>query len=193
MHKEEDRREQSRKEDYARVLDYLPTGKSFSRNPEPLVQLIGESYFTLLEAMPKIGISLNLNERVYIGNTENREKISIIKRRISYDELTQTALTQLYTSIRDIVASNEARFVNFYNTAPAINMREHSLELLPGIGRKLANKIIEEREKKPFESFKELENRTGIPDPIKPVVERVVQELKGNEKLYLFVNPFIKR
>ncbi len=28
-------------EEYARVLDYLPTGKSFSVRSEPIVQMIG--------------------------------------------------------------------------------------------------------------------------------------------------------
>ena len=39
-------------EDYAIVLDYLPHGKSSDFKEEPLAQLLGETHFSLLEAVP---------------------------------------------------------------------------------------------------------------------------------------------
>ena len=41
-------------EEHAIVLDFLPTGRSSSARSEPLVQMIGEEKFTLLEAVPKV-------------------------------------------------------------------------------------------------------------------------------------------
>ena len=74
-------------EEYAIVLDYLPTGKSYSVKPEPLVQLIGENKFTLLEAVAK-DVEIKVGERVYIGR-EERDKILLIKGRLSYNDRTE--------------------------------------------------------------------------------------------------------
>ena len=49
--------------------------------------------------------------------------------------------------------------------------------------------ILEERRKKPFESFEDIEKRTRINDPAKVIADRIVLELQGNQKYYLFVKP----
>ena len=50
-------REQKKYEEYAYVLDYLPHGRPgaprSSHSATGVIQLIGEDYFTLLEATPK--------------------------------------------------------------------------------------------------------------------------------------------
>ncbi|MHA1628104.1 MAG: DUF655 domain-containing protein, partial [Candidatus Baldrarchaeia archaeon] len=71
-----------------------------------------------------------------------------------------------------------------------ITMRMHQLELLPGIGKKIMWEILEERKKKPFESFKDLTSRIKMPDPVKAIVKRILIELEGEDKYYLFVRPF---
>ena len=95
-------------EEYAVVIDFLPTGKSFSANPEPIAELLGESRFTLLEAVPKPGVVLHIGERVYIGKGE-RDKIALIKSRLSYSELTEGAKNELPNAIASIVKANEKR------------------------------------------------------------------------------------
>jgi len=40
-------------EDYSIVLDYLPRGKSTGYRSEPLCQILGMEFFTILEAVPK--------------------------------------------------------------------------------------------------------------------------------------------
>ena len=51
--------------------------------------------------------------------------------------------------------------------------------------------IIEAREQKPFESFADIKIRVSLlPDPEKAVVRRILLELEGNEKRYLFVKLF---
>ena len=50
-------------EEHAIVLDYLPTGRSSSARSEPLVQLLGEDKFTLLEAVPK-SPDIHIGEKV---------------------------------------------------------------------------------------------------------------------------------
>ena len=47
--------------------------------------------------------------------------------------------------------------------------------------------ILDERSKKPFISFTEISERVKLfPDPVKTIVRRVLQELEGEEKYYLF-------
>ncbi len=185
--------ETERREAYAVVLDFMHTGKSFSNRAEPLAQIIGEEWFTLLEATPKEGVVLSTGERVYIGKDE-REKISVIKFRIGYDELTQTAKENLSNAIRLIIKANENRFVNFFNKAGPINIREHSLELLPGIGKKHLNAILGARNEKGFESFDDITSRVQLlQDPIKLIGDRVMKELEGGERFYVFTKPYSKR
>ena len=81
-----------------------------------------------------------------------------------------------------------AEFIGFINKAGPINMRRHQLELLPGIGKKHMLEILERREEGPFKDFNDLKERVKqLPDPEKIIVRRILLELEGNEKYYLFV------
>lgn len=176
-------------EEYAYVLDYLPDGyidiASGRRTGKPVAQVIGEKAFTLLEVTPKT--DLMLYERVFIGKG-NRDKILLINKRISYDELTDTAKAELPYVVEEIVKNNEERFVQFFNMAPPITNRLHSLELLPGIGKKHMWEIIEERQREPFKSFEDLKQRVkGLPDPVKMIAKRIVDELQDKDRYKLFV------
>lgn len=179
---------QKKFEDYAYVLDYLAHGKAGrarqSFRAEPLVQLIGENFFTLLEVTPKSGAAISLRDRLYIGKDRPRDKITHIIGRISYYDLTSTAKIELPLIVEDIIAKNESQFVRFFNSAQAVTPRMHSLELIPGIGKKYSWAILETREKKPFESFKDVKVRTGLPDPAKLIAKRVVEELTEREPKY---------
>ncbi|MFH0862807.1 MAG: DUF655 domain-containing protein [Candidatus Altiarchaeota archaeon] len=177
-----------KKDDYVRVLDYLPKGKSEvpPHKRKPLVQGLGDKYFSLLELSPKEGMDFELSERVYIGE-ESRQKIDHIERRIKYEWLTPTAKSELPHMIREVIEANEKEFLNFYNTAGTISTRQHKLETLPKIGRRHREEILEEREIQPFASFDDMRKRlTSIPDPISVLVEKIVEELKGDSKYYLF-------
>lgn len=185
-------------EDYVYVLDYLPEGRSDlpPHKRYPVVYGIGEDQFTLLEIMPKSGINFTIGERIYVGkDLAKREKVAKIKGRISYDKLTATAHGELPYIIEEIVKKNEEKFVKFFNEAPPITSRFHSLELLPGLGKKILFEILEERKKKPFESFEDIANRVPfLKHPEKLIAKRVEIELSDpNEKYHLFTRPFFKR
>lgn len=183
-------------EEYAYVLDHLQFGHPRDTRPfykrEPLVQAIGENYFTLLELVPIPGASFSLRERIAIGKFE-RTKISHVKRRIEYEELTQTAKEELEPVIEEIVSKNEARFVNFFNNAGPITTRMHSLELLPGVGKKLMWQILEERKKSPFQSFEDIQKRLHILDPKKMIVKRILMEIKNEDKYRIFCKAPVKK
>ncbi len=178
-------------EEYAYVLDFLPYGKPGARpgyRTNPVVQLVGESYFTLLEANVRKGVTLSVHNRVYVGKNVRKE-ITYILGRIGYDELTANAKAELTNVIERIVLNNEERFVEFFNTARAITPRMHALELIPGIGKKYMWHIIDERERKPFESFEDLQRRANIPNPAKLLTKRIIEELMGKDKYRLFTRP----
>lgn len=175
-------------EEYAIVLDYLPTGKSYSPKPEPIVQLLGENRFTLLEAVPK-SADIRVKERVYLGKGD-RDKIALIKSRINYSDLTEVAKNELPVAVYELIKSNEPKFVALFNSASPLNIRMHSLELLPGVGKKHLKSILAAREEKAFENFADISKRVPLlQDPIKLLTERVISELKGESRFYLLTRP----
>lgn len=179
---------EKRYEEYAYVLDYLPHGRPGARpsyRAGALVQVVGGEFFTLLEAIVKEGVALKPYDRVYVGK-ESRQEITYIMGRIGYEELTSTARLELPTAIEKIVIEHEQWFINFFNTAQAITPRMHALELIPGIGKKYMWQIINEREKNPFNSFEDLQERASIPSPAKLITKRVLEELSGESKYRLF-------
>ena len=187
------------KEENAIILDYLSLGyvndklSNFKR--KPIAQAIGCEKFTLLELIPKPNPNIEIHEKVYIGPGK-RDKIKTVKK-LQYENLTATSRIELDYAIRDIVEANEAKYVEFFNTTESVSTRLHSLELIPGIGKKYMWDIINAREEKPFESFKDSTERLPtLTDPAGMIVNRVKQELdtttirRGNKgKYYIFTQP----
>ena len=174
-------------EEYAYILDILPHGRLGTRpyRGGALVQLVGENYFTLLEATVKEGATLRPHDRVYVGKN-TRDKVTYILGRVGYDEITTAAKTELEGAREKIVLSREGLFVKFFNTAQAITPRMHSLELIPGIGKKYMWQILDQRDRRPFRSLEDLQERANIPNPAKLLVKRILEELEGRSKYRLF-------
>jgi putative nucleotide binding protein len=175
-------------EEYAYVLDYLPYGRSSEKSRHlvvPSVQIMGEQHFTLLEAELKVGATVVVPERIYIGR-DRREKVDRIISRISYDQLTANAKAEVTPLIDELVKKQEKRFVDFFNNSQPVTPRMHSLELLPGIGKKSMWTIINTRERKPFTSYKDIEERTGLKDVQKMLAKRVFEELSTESKYRVF-------
>jgi len=186
-----------KKEEEAIVLDFLPNGYPFDNKPvhmkTAIAQSIGTENFTLLELVPRKGIFLQPFETVYIGEAK-RDKIHHINGRITTGRLTQTGKSELGHVIEELVKKHEAKFVEFINKAQPLSTRMHVLELLPGVGKKHMQEIIEERRVAPFKDFADLRERVKLmPDPIQTIVKRISSELDGNEKHYLFIDrPMMK-
>ena len=179
------------KDDNAIVLDFLPNGYPFDARPShmktPIVQAIGKSHFVLLELVPKRDISLQPHDEVYIGEGK-REQIHHINGKLQPSKLTSTASAELKFVIERVVKEREKDFINFFNTAQPLSTRMHSIELIPGMGKKRMWEILEARKEKPFESFEDLKKRVKlIPDPFNALVDRIVKEIMGEEKHLLFV------
>ncbi len=179
------------KDDFIIVLDFLPHGKAIDRRAEPLVLGIGDKYFNLLELVIKDDVAIKEKDRLYIGD-EKRDQVKYIRGRARYEELTSFAKDMLEEIITEIVSNNEKRFVDFFNKAGALTTRMHSLELLPGIGKKHLWSILAERKKKPFGTFKELGERVDMmPDPKKMVIKRILEELEGKDRHRIFVSGIV--
>lgn len=71
----------SKKEEYATVLDYLPYGYPLEGKMIPMVQAIGKKNLTLLQIVPRRGMSFELKEDVYIGDGK-RDKVQYILGRL---------------------------------------------------------------------------------------------------------------
>ncbi len=183
---------QKSKEEHALVLDFLPNGYSNDNRPmfkkTPIVQVMGKTNFTLLELVPKKDVFLQPSAEVYIGEGE-RDKIHHINGRLSLDKLTPTAKSEIEPIVQSIVHANQERFVEFFNKAQPLSTRMHSLELLPGLGKKHMWQILEERRGEPFKDFADLKSRVKLmPDPEKIIIKRILKELEREEKYYIFLD-----
>ena len=175
------------------VLDYLPHGRSDDTRPQyqkdALAYALTEDSFTLLELTLTDDADINIVDRVAVEPADDDEIDSL--REIDYDELTSSAESELEYAIEAIIDGDQQRFVDFYNDAQPITLRLHQLNLLPGIGKKLRNKIIDTRKRGPFEGFEDLSDRVGgLHRPKEVLIERIQEELRDDDLKYkIFVRP----
>ena len=106
---------------------------------------------------------------------------------MEYDNISSSAQSELSSVVENIVITNEAKFVEYLNNARPLTPRIHALELIPGIGKTYMKTMLEEREKKKFESYVDLQNRVGFKDPVKHISERILHEISGESRMNLFV------
>lgn len=174
------------KEETAIILDYLPNGYPLERKMMPIAQAIGKNHLTLLELVPRRGITLEVGKEVYIGENK-RPEIYYIFGRLKRENLTESAKVQLQEFISKIVVEKEKEYIDFLNKAQAINKRIHQIELIPGLGKKHMQEILKQREEKPFESFEDVKQRVpNLPDPRKAIERRIFKELTTLERYNLF-------
>lgn len=170
------------------LLDFFPSGRSEGGprgyDRQPLGYGLGRDSFRLFEIVFEEDADVGIGESVVVAPEEEQEDI-VDSWEIGHDDLSGGAESELEYAIREIVESEEDRFVGFFNDAQPITLRLHQLNLLPGIGEKLRNSIIDERKRKPFESFEELEGRVnGLHDAQDILVERIMEEIREEDLKY---------
>jgi len=175
-------------EEYAYVLDFVERGKSSTvRGREGImVTGIGEDRLTLLEILGVPDSSFEVGERIYIGK-EGRTKVLSVLGKMVYQKISSTAQNELAEVVELIVNQNEKKFIDYINNSQPLTPRIHALELIPGIGKTYMKLMLEEREKKKFESFDDLQNRVGLKEPIKQICKRILEEITGETRMNLFV------
>ncbi|MGI0046342.1 MAG: DUF655 domain-containing protein [Nitrosotalea sp.] len=182
-------RAQTRKyEEYAYVLDFVARGKSTTVRGRDgiIVTALGEERLTILELLAMPNSTFEIGERVYIGK-EGRTKILSVLGRLEFAHISSSAQSELASVVEKIVIQNEQRFVDYLNNAQPLTPRIHALELIPGIGKTYMKTMLEEREKRKFSDFKDLQERVGLKEPAKQVAKRIIEEITGETRMNLFV------
>ena len=175
-------------EEYAYVLDYISRGKSRTVRGRDgiIVTALGEDRLTLLEILGVPNSTFDVGERIYIGK-EGRTKVLSVLGKMNYESISINAQNELDTTVENIVTENEQRFIEYLNNAQPLTPRIHALELIPGIGKTYMKIMLEERDKKKFENFEDLQKRVGLKDPKKQISKRIMEEITGETRMNFFV------
>lgn len=182
-------RTQPRKyEEYAYVLDFVSRGKSRTVRGRDgiIITALGEDRLTILELLGVPNSAFEIGERVYIGK-EGRTKVLSVLGRLEHNQISAAAQSELAGVVEKIVIQNEQRFIDYLNNAQPLTPRIHALELIPGVGKTYMKTMLEEREKKKFTDFKDLQDRVGLKEPVKQIAKRILEEITGESRMNLFV------
>jgi len=173
------------KEEFAIILDIISdNSNSFKSND--IIQAIGTTTYTLLELVAKEGVTLRPGQKVYIGE-DKRDEIQYIKRTLTPDKLSGSANSELLFTLIDIVEDKEEYFIKFFNLGGPITIRKHAFELIPRIGKKHLRDLIDERNKRPFKDFKDIEERCPyLSEPSKAIAQRILIEIEGEDDFKFF-------
>ena len=166
------------------LLDVLPNGRPddarANRRQSPVAYALGAASFGLYELTLAEDADVAVSDRIRLdGPAVSRY------REVSFEELTRNAAAEIEYAVEAIVDADEERFVDFYNEAGPITLRLHQLNLLPGIGKKLRNNVLDERKRGPFESFEEVSDRvSGLHRPREVIVDRINEEIRKEDLKY---------
>lgn len=166
------------------LLDVLPNGRPDDDRPpyrkSPVAYGLGTDSFGLYE------LALDEEADVAVSDRLDLDGPAVGRyHEVSFDDLTSNAAAEIEYAVEDIVDADEERFVDFYNEAGPITLRLHQLKLLPGIGKKLRNNVLDERKRGPFETFEEVSERvSGLHRPREVVVERIIEEIREEDLKY---------
>ncbi|MEF8801221.1 MAG: DUF655 domain-containing protein [Halolamina sp.] len=181
--------EDGRDEEYAVVLDHLPYGRPDDDRPQhqkpEVAYAVGEGSFDLFELTLAEDADVSIGDRLVVAPEADREIVSRY-REIQYEDLSRGAEQELEYVVEEIVDRHAQRFLDYFTEAQPLTLRLHQLNILPGIGEKLRNDILDSRKYDgPFESFEDLEERvSGLHNPKQIVVDRIMEELTEDEIKY---------
>lgn len=179
--------------EHAVVLDHLPYGRPDDDRPQhqkpEIAYAVGEQQFGLYELTLTEGADVSIGDRIVVAPDADRELVDRY-RRIEHGDLSRGAEQELEYVIEEIVDRYPQRFLDYFNEAQPLTLRLHQLNVLPGIGEKLRNDILDSRKREgPFESFEELEERiSGLHDAKSTVVDRIIEEMTEEVKYRAFVD-----
>ena len=168
------------------VLDVLPNGRPGEGRTrfdnDPIAYALGVEPFRLLEMVLDPDVKVTIGDRLAFDPADDAVRRS---RNVDFEDLSGAARSELEYAVEEVIDADERRFVDFFNDAQAITTRLHALNLLPGIGKKLRNDILDERKRGPFESFEDLDERiSGLHRPREVLVERIMEELREEDLKY---------
>lgn len=168
------------------VLEYLAHGHGSGDRRRydtgPLAQAIDVDRFRLYELVLEDGADVSIGDEVSLRPRESGIEEF---REIGHGDLSSGAETELEYVVEETIEDNPGRFVEVYNEAQPITLRLHQLNLLPGIGDKLRDDILDARKRQPFEDFVDVAERVpGLHDPMGVIRDRILEELAGDDVKY---------
>ena len=178
--------------EHAVVLDHLPYGRPDDDRPQhqkpEIAYAVGEGEFDLFELTLVDGADVSIGDRIVVAPDADRDLVDRY-REIDHGDLSRGAEQELEYVIEEIVDRHPERFLDYFNDAQPLTLRLHQLNVLPGIGDKLRDDVLESRKRQgPFESFEDLEERiSGLHNAKGVVVERIIEELTEDVKYRAFV------
>lgn len=172
------------------ILDILWHGHPDEDRPtwakNSIAQVLTFPDWVLYEVKANKSSNIQIQERNTYEQFLKDEKLKEVLKKIDYDYLTATSKSLIQSVIETEVIKYEKEFLEFFNKSASITPRMHALKLLPGIGNKHMWEILQQREKKLFESFQDIADRTSISNPAKQIALRIIKELQREEKYYIF-------
>lgn len=151
------------------------------------VYVLGTNKFTPLELSVKKDHYVQLEERVYFGS-DKRDKINNIVKWISEREFLKAGKTLVLNVIIKIILEKEAYFIDIINNNSEKEQFLKALQRALDIGPKTAEKIINARKEKPFESFEDIENRASTTVVLKKLANKIYDEIYGKDKFRIYAN-----
>lgn len=144
-------------ETWARVIDHDLT--------DNVIVAISEGKMLLCRLEPKSGSEpLLTTTRIYIG-TDAAKRVDV-ERVLGMTNLGRVAnhvKADLPLVIQIFIEENEKHFIDtFFNRAGNMSLKQHSFELLPGVGNKKAMQMVEARGSSGFETLAALNEACGI-------------------------------
>lgn len=175
------------------ILDILQHGRmerpdqaSQHHSFNPICQILEVPSFHLFEIEMNKGATVAVQDKVIISGEDG--PLGRVTRRLQSKDLTSTSQDMLKEVLVSYVKENETFFVDWFNKAGPITIKRHSLEVLPGIGKKIMWDIVNERTKKLFANYADMSTRIPGLKPSELIAKRIVEELESDEeKHYLFV------
>lgn len=179
-----------KKDRLIQILDILMHGHFSNDVPmhkqKPIVQLISLEDFVLYEVEYIRDSDLKVQDKGIYGDFRESHKLGRVTKKIDHNDLTPTSKALLPSILEERIKEQAEEYLYFFNNSVSITPRLHQLQLIPGIGNKLMWEIIEVRNRKKFESFKDMSERTSISDPVHLLVKLIIKELTRDVKYYIF-------
>jgi len=172
QHNRDERRDRSTSlfdgETHARVLDHG------SKGPEMIIAITERDLrISRLKAVQGTELKF-LGDRIAIDSSS--EIISEIIGLTRITSLSPTVLEELPKVIASMLQDSPERCLGFYNRAGPLSLKMHSYELLPGIGSKKAQEMVETRGRVGWTELSALDEACGI-DSANLLANRLIEEM----------------
>ncbi len=155
-------------ETHARVLDHG------SKGPDMIIAITERDFrISRLKAIQKTELKF-IGDRIAIDSTS--EIVSEIIGLTRITSLSPSALKELPKIIASMLQDSPERCLGFYNRAGPLSLKMHSYELLPGIGSKKAQEMVEARGRTGWTELSALDEVCGI-NSANLLANRLIEEM----------------